>query len=103
MPRPMSTPQPLDLPAEPDLNKLPRFGTRVQLAEIHTKYFGPISHRTLEDWPLGWRRVGGRAVASVLEFLNEAQRRFDAAPVVRGGRRVARNGHRTEPDNQVTA
>lgn len=89
MPRPMSTPPPLDLPADPDLTKLPRFGTRAQLAEIHTKYFGPISHRTLEAWPLGWRMVNGRAVTDVREFLEEAERRFNAAPVIRGGRRNA--------------
>lgn len=86
MPRSVSRPRPL-LPAEPDPTKLPRFGTRAQLAEIHTRYYGPISHRTLENWPLSWRKVNGRAVASVQEFLAEAERRFHAAPVIRGGRK----------------
>jgi hypothetical protein len=103
MPRPMSTPQPLNLPAEPDLTKLPRFGTRAQLAEIHTKYFGPISHRTLEAWPLAWRMVNGRAVTSVQEFIEEAERRFNAAPIIRGGRRVTRNANRPEADHQAAA
>jgi hypothetical protein len=76
----------LELPPEPDLERLPRYAARLQLAEIHQHYYGPISFRTLETWPLVWRRVNGRAVAEVRAFLAEAQRRFDAAPVIRGGR-----------------
>ena len=90
MPRPMSLLPALELPPEPDLTKLPRYGDRRQLAQIHNQYFGPLSNRTLEAWPLDWRRVNGRAVAEVRAFLAEAQRRFDAAPVIRGGR----NHHR---------
>jgi hypothetical protein len=89
MPRPMSRPEPLALPPEPDPEKLPRFADRPTLARIHTHYFGPQSHRTLETWPLTWRRVNGRAVSEVRAFLVEAQRRFDAAPVIRGGGRHA--------------
>jgi hypothetical protein len=62
-----------------------RHGSRAQLADIHCYYYGPISHRTLERWPLRWRKVNGRAVADVREFLSEAERRFRAAPVVMGG------------------
>jgi hypothetical protein len=77
----------LILPAEPNPDQMPiRYGSREQLAEIHTRYYGPIHHRTLERWPLRWRLVNGRAVAEVREFLAEAERRFVAAPVIRGGR-----------------
>jgi hypothetical protein len=76
----------LSFPPTPDPDRLPRYGDRRQLAAIHTRYFGPQSHRTLECWPLDWRIVNGRAVAEVRQFLAEAQRRFDAAPVIRGGR-----------------
>ncbi len=74
------------LPPNPDPDRLPLYGDRRQLAQIHTQYFGPISNRTLEDWPLEWRRVNGRAVSEMRAFLAEAKRRFDAAPVIRGGR-----------------
>jgi hypothetical protein len=89
MARPTSQLRPLVLPADPDPDRMPiRFGDRPQLSEIHERYFGPCSPRTLERWPLTWRVVNGRAVAEVREFLAEAQRRFDAAPVIRGGRSI---------------
>lgn len=80
----------INLPDEPDPERMPiRYGDRHQLAEIHHRYFGPLSARTLETWPLPWRRVNGRAVAEVRVFLAEAERRFNAAPVILGGRRHA--------------
>ena len=87
MPRPLLDPIGFAFPPEPDPAQLPRYADRKQLAAIHTKYFGPQSHRTIETWPLDWRRVNGRAVAEVRQFLAEAQRRFDEAPVIKGGRR----------------
>lgn len=86
MPRPSIYDQPLALPLEPDLDKMPiRYGDRQQLAQIHNRYWGKLSHRSLEKWPLTWRIINGRAVGPVSEFITEAQRRFDAAPVIRGG------------------
>ena len=87
MPRPMSNPEQLNLPPEPDPAKLPRYGDRRFLARLHCHYYGHQSPRTLEAWPLPWRIVNGRAVTEVRAFLAEAQRRFDAAPVIMGGRR----------------
>jgi hypothetical protein len=86
MARPQTNPPSLKLPAEPDPSQMPRYGDRRQLAQIHNQYFGPQSPRTLEKWSLDWRMVNGRAVAEVRAFLKEAQRRFDASPVIRGGR-----------------
>lgn len=71
-----------DWPSEPDAAAFPRFGDRPLLAAIHERYFGPLSPRTLERWPLKWRIVNGHAVTSIPEFLAEAQRRFDSAPVI---------------------
>jgi hypothetical protein len=88
MPRPVTQPDPLILLEEPDPATLPRHTDRRQMACIHTKYFGPISPRSLEVWPLDWRMVNGRLVGDTREFLAEAKRRFDAAPVIRGGRRA---------------
>ncbi len=73
-----------------DPDRLPRVGTANLLAQIATYYFGPTSGRTIrETWPLDWRLVNGRYVSDIPPFLAEAQRRFDAAPVIRGGRRTA--------------
>lgn len=81
---------PLALPSDPNPEIMPiRYGSREQLAEIHNRYYGPLSPRSLErGWRLQWRVVNGRAVASVSEFLAEAQRRFEEAPPIRGGRRT---------------
>lgn len=75
-----------ELPPDPDPARLPRVGTRKQLAEIHAHYFGPISPRTLEAVPLPYRIVSGTACYDVAAFLKWAQARFDAAPLVMGGR-----------------
>ena len=74
------------LPAEPDPALLPRVATRQQLALIHNHFFGPISPRTLEVVPLPYRRINGTAVYDVGEFLTWARNRFDAAPLIMGGR-----------------
>ena len=87
MPRPSTKEEPLDLPENIEAAKLPCRASRQQLARIHSHFFGPISARTLENWPLVWHIVNGRAVGDVPAFLAEAQRRFDAAPVVVGSTR----------------
>jgi hypothetical protein len=97
MPRPsldeFAVSAPLPLEPDPDLvvQSVGRYQHRRVLKRVHGQYYGDISHRTLEAWPLAWRRVNGRAVCDVREFLAEAQRRFDAAPVVMGGRRATRD------------
>lgn len=76
----------LELPLEPDPHNIPiRYGSRGQLAEIHCRYWGPISARSLERWNLPWRTSNGRAVAPVQEFIAEAERRFAASAVVQAG------------------
>jgi hypothetical protein len=70
----------LDLPPEPDAAALPRYGTKRQLADIHRRWFGPISERSLERWPLDWKRVNGLAVAKTADFLAIAEARFQAEP-----------------------
>jgi len=84
-----NNPEPLILPAEPNPDLLPRYADRRTLARIHAQFFAPMSPRTLEAWSLPWRTVNGRAVTEVRGFLAEAQRRFDAAPIIRGGARRA--------------
>jgi hypothetical protein len=49
----------------------------------------PASRRTLEAWPLRFRRVSSHAVAETNEAFAHAWRNFDSAPVAMGdkGRR----------------
>lgn len=67
-----------------NLENLPRVGDRQLLAAIHLQMFGPISARTLERLPLPRRIVNGRAIYEVKQFLEWAQARFDAAPMIAG-------------------
>lgn len=68
-----------------DLPDLPPRMDRRLAAQFLTDYFFPISPRTLERWPLNWRRINGRALCETAELLAEAQRRVDLAPAIRGG------------------
>ena len=69
---------PPDLPARVD---------RKAGAELVTHHFFPVSHRTIEAWPLVWRHVNGKAVVETAELFAFAQAKLDAAPPIRGGRR----------------
>jgi hypothetical protein len=76
----------LDLPPEPDPDRMPiMHGDKIQLAQIHNRYFGKLSPRSLERWPLTWRKVNGRNVSSVRDFLELSKSKFESAPLVRGG------------------
>lgn len=87
MPRPQTNPIPLALPPSLDPDQLPRHITAQQAAQIHHRYYGPLSPRTLrETWPLAWRLVAGRAVTETTPFLAEAKCRFESAPMVIGSR-----------------
>ena len=56
-------------------------------AQIITERYFPISHRTLETWPINWRRVNGRAICDTAELLKLAESKFEAAPRLIGGRK----------------
>lgn len=56
-------------------------------AELVSRHFFPVSHRTIEAWPLVWRHVNGKAVVETAELFAFAQSKLDAAPPIRGGRR----------------
>lgn len=74
--------------AVPSPNDLPRRADRRTLASLITQRFFPVSHRSLEVWPLTWRHVNGKAVAETQEAFAIAQAKLDAAPAIRGGRRL---------------
>lgn len=76
-------------PIAPNLSDLPRRVDRRRAAELVTRHHFPVSHRTLEVWPLTWRHVNGYAVCDTAELFAVAQAKLDAAPPIRGGRRPA--------------
>jgi hypothetical protein len=69
----------LTLPPNLDPDVLPRRPTRRQMVVIHNHYFGPISLRSIEQWPLDWVIVNSHATAALEAFLAEAEHRFEAA------------------------
>lgn len=66
-------------------SSLPKRVDRKRGAALITHLHFPISARTLERWPLQWRRVNGRALVETSELLAEAQRRLNDAPAMMGG------------------
>jgi hypothetical protein len=75
--------------AELDPAALPKRVDRRMGAEIITRFYFPVSHRTLETWPVTYTHVNGRAMALTSELLAVAEHKLDVAPTVRGGRRKA--------------
>ena len=78
---------------EPIKNRHPVRVDRKVGARIVTQECFPISPRTLERWPLKWRRINGRALVDTKELLAEAQRRVDEAYVIKGGRIETTNSY----------
>lgn len=70
---------------------LPARIDRKRGATLITDRFFPISHRTLEKWPLIWRHVNGKATCDTNELLAMAQARLDAAPPLLGGKAAFTN------------
>lgn len=74
-------------PQEPDPAALPALLDRRRAAAFLTRHYFPVSHRSLEAWPLPLRHVNGRALYQTTDLIAEAERRIAAAPVLMGGRR----------------
>ena len=62
-------------------------------AELITRHLFPVSHRSLEAWPLPTRHVNGRAVIPTSKLFELAYAKLSAAPIVMAGRRPARERH----------
>jgi hypothetical protein len=58
-------------------------------AELVTKHLFPVSHRTLEAWPLPTRNVNGKAILATVALFEHAYAMLQSAPVIIGGRRSA--------------
>jgi len=74
----------LDVLATQPVNSDRRSGAPLVSHWVH-----PVSHRSLEAWPLPWRHVNGRAVTPTIALFAVAYAKLAAAPVVMGGRRQA--------------
>ncbi|MDA8249547.1 MAG: hypothetical protein M0Z28_10240 [Rhodospirillales bacterium] len=85
-----STPQPeAATSTEPNLADLPVRVDRRGGAAIVTRYFFPVSHRSLEAWPLPVRHVNGKATIATADLVALAREKLNAAPTLMGGRRSA--------------
>ena len=71
----------------PDFTKLPTRVDRRTGAELLTRYMFPVSHRTLEAWPLQTVRVNGRALYDTRGLFEFARQKLANAPVMMGGRK----------------
>lgn len=59
-------------------------------ADLITKHLFPVSHRSLEAWPLLTQRVNGKAIVSTAQVFETAFARLSAAPIILGGRSATR-------------
>lgn len=64
---------------------LPKYADRKTLAAIITHHCFPISHRTLQTWPLTVRRPNRAAVYDVNEALEYAQTKLDKSVCYKQG------------------
>jgi hypothetical protein len=67
------------------LDELPANVTRRVGAALITKLLFPVSHRSLERWPLPIRHVNGKAAVPTAELLSQAWAKLNAAPIVMSG------------------
>ncbi|WP_426957995.1 hypothetical protein [Muricoccus radiodurans] len=72
-------------PVEPDLSALPVNADRRKGAELVTRFYFPVSPRTIERWRLPSRVVGGKAIYSTAALLAYARGKMNAAPVIMSG------------------
>jgi hypothetical protein len=74
---------------KPNLADLPVRVDRETGAKLLSRYFFQISPRSLERWPVAWRRLNGRAHAETVELFTIAEAMVTAAPPVMGGHKAA--------------
>jgi hypothetical protein len=67
-----------------NISDLPARLDRRMAAQIITHNFFPVSHRTLETWPIRWRLVNGKALADTEEILAFAAQKLANAVSLRG-------------------
>ena len=78
---------------EPDLATVPRRVDRVTGARLVTLHYFPTSARALQDWPLDWLVVAGKATCETEALFAAAQAKLDAARRVSAQRSPAAKVH----------
>ena len=63
-----------------------KWNDRKSLAKLISELYFPISHRTLEKWPLEWKLVNGRALGDTHEALAHAEKMLSGAVQIRGNK-----------------
>ena len=63
---------------------LPTRVPRAEAAALVTRYFFRVSPRTLERWPVAWRRLNGRAHADVIDLFAVAAAMVGKSCAIRG-------------------
>jgi len=71
------------------LASVPVYSDRRSGAILLTRYLFPVSHRSLETWPLPWQHANGRSITPTVVLFAVGHAKLDAAPVIMGGRRAA--------------
>jgi hypothetical protein len=69
----------------PDLDQLPVRVPRDVAAQLVTEYYFEVSPRTMERWPLTWRRLNNKAHCDVTELFGLAEAMLADAPAIMGG------------------
>lgn len=75
----------------PDLAALPVRLDRKAAAELVTRFFFPISPRSLEAAHLPVIYANGKALIETADLLDFARQKIEAAPKIMGGRPPRRN------------
>jgi hypothetical protein len=78
---------------KPNLADLPVRVDRETGAKLLSRYYFAISPRTLERWPLAWRRLNGKAHCETTALFELAEAMVAAAPRVMGGHKAASQQH----------
>jgi hypothetical protein len=65
----------------------PPKATRRKVAELLAQNGFPVSHRTLETWPLPVQHFNGKALIPTVKAFEIAYANLCASPVMMGGRR----------------
>ena len=71
------------------LANTPVYSDRRSGADLLEQYLYPVSHRTLEVWPVLWRHVNGKAITLTVVLFAVGYARLSSAPVIMGGHRPA--------------
>ena len=71
--------------ALPDLTKLPVRMTREAGAALVTRFYFKVSPRSLERWPIPWRRLNGKAHGETVDLVRHAEAVVVIYPATMGG------------------